>query len=148
MNTLARHLLATIAFRFQKAINGTAPQYPQLSVGQGVRTPVEIVNHMSNVLEYARARLTDTTRVTQEQKNWQGEVLRFHEILFSLDELLEHQSIEEKDLLIVTQGPFSDVLTHIGQLAMLRRINHDPVPPLSYVKANIEIGKVGPQQDI
>ena len=148
MNKLLRHLLATIAFRFQKAVNGTSQQYAQLVVGQGVRPPLEIVNHMSNVLEYARSKFTDTPRVTQELLGWQGEIRRFHEILFTLDEFLEKNTVEEDLLLTHIQGPFSDVLTHVGQLAMLRRMNHDPVSPLSYVKANIEIGKVGPQQDI
>ncbi len=148
MNTNTRHLLATIAFRFQKTVNGTSQQFAQLSVGQGVRSPLEIVNHMSNVLEYARSKMTDTARITQEMLGWQGEIIRFHELLFTLDEILESNSIAEDIILTLTQGPFSDVLTHVGQLAMLRRMNHDPVTPLSYVKANIAIGKVGPQQDI
>lgn len=148
MNKLPRHLLATIAFRFQRAINGTSQQYAQLQVGQGVRSPLEIVNHMSNVLEYARSRLTDTERIPQESLGWQGEILRFHEILFKLDEILENKTVPDALILRLTQGPFSDVLTHIGQLAMLRRMNHDPMPGTRYTEANIVIGKVGPQQDV
>lgn len=148
MNTISRHLLATIAFRFQKAVHGTSLQFAQLSVGQGIRSPLEIVTHMSNVLEYARSRMADTPRIPQEPLSWQGEINRFHEILFTLDEILEKNPIEEALLLRLTQGPFSDVLTHVGQLAMLRRMNHDPIPGARYTEANIVIGKVGPQQDV
>jgi hypothetical protein len=35
-------------------------------------------------------------------------------------------------------GPFSDAMTHAGQLAMLRRLHGDPVPPEDFVVAVID----------
>ena len=35
------------------------------------------------------------------------------------------------------QGPFADAMSHAGQLAMLRRLFGDPVPPENFIVAEI-----------
>ena len=42
----------------------------------------------------------------------------------------------------VIQGPLADILTHIGQLAMLRRIYQKPITGENFMKAKIQIGKI------
>jgi hypothetical protein len=44
------------------------------------------------------------------------------------------------------QGPVADALTHVGQLAMLRRMAGGPVKGESYFVADVAIGRVGPEQ--
>ena len=44
------------------------------------------------------------------------------------------------------QGPVADSLTHIGQLAMLRRMAGAPVRGENYFRADIAMGRVGPEQ--
>ena len=44
------------------------------------------------------------------------------------------------------QGPIADALTHIGQLAMLRRISGAPMKGENYHKAEIGSGQVGKDQ--
>jgi hypothetical protein len=44
------------------------------------------------------------------------------------------------------QGPFSDVMTHVGQLALLRRLADDPIPPENFVYADIRRDRLGPEQ--
>ena len=44
------------------------------------------------------------------------------------------------------QGPIADALTHIGQIAMLRRLAGSPMRGESYFKADIRAGRVGPGQ--
>jgi hypothetical protein len=44
------------------------------------------------------------------------------------------------------QGPIADSLTHIGQIAMLRRLADAPVRAENYFKATIETGRVGDEQ--
>jgi hypothetical protein len=44
------------------------------------------------------------------------------------------------------QGPFSDAMTHAGQLALLRRLAGAPVPPENFIVANIESNRLGPDQ--
>ena len=44
------------------------------------------------------------------------------------------------------QGPFSDAMTHAGQLAMLRRLAGVPVPPENFIVADIEPERLGVEQ--
>jgi hypothetical protein len=44
------------------------------------------------------------------------------------------------------QGPVADALTHVGQIAMLRRIAGAPIIGENYYVADITIGRVGPDQ--
>jgi hypothetical protein len=44
------------------------------------------------------------------------------------------------------QGPFSDAMTHAGQLAILRRLFGDPIPPENFIVADIDPQNLGPDQ--
>ncbi len=44
------------------------------------------------------------------------------------------------------QGPFSDAMTHAGQLALLRRLAGAPVPPENFIVADIKADRLGPDQ--
>ncbi|MBD2843598.1 hypothetical protein IDH44_00215 [Paenibacillus sp. IB182496] len=42
----------------------------------------------------------------------------------------------------MVQGPLADAMTHIGQLAMLRRLAGAPVPKGSFIVAEVQMGKL------
>ena len=44
------------------------------------------------------------------------------------------------------QGPVADALTHVGQLAMLRRISGSPIKGENFYVASIAVGQVGAEQ--
>ena len=44
------------------------------------------------------------------------------------------------------QGPFSDAMTHAGQLALLRRLAGAPVAPENFIVADIRKSNLGPNQ--
>jgi hypothetical protein len=44
------------------------------------------------------------------------------------------------------QGPFADTLTHVGQLAMLRRLADSPVPPENFIYADIRADRLDADQ--
>ena len=44
------------------------------------------------------------------------------------------------------QGGIADALTHVGQLAFLRRLAGAPVRAENYYRADIAVGRVGPEQ--
>jgi hypothetical protein len=44
------------------------------------------------------------------------------------------------------QGPIADALTHVGQIAILRRMASLPVRAENYFRAEIVAGRVGPDQ--
>jgi hypothetical protein len=77
---------------------------------------------------------------------WEQEVARFFAALKALDDRLASNQLgfpPEK----IFQGPIADALTHIGQISMLRRMSGAPVRGESYFKAQIAIGRVGPDQE-
>jgi len=55
----------------------------------------------------------------------------------------EHENITEEQLL---QGPFADAMTHAGQLALLRRLHHEPVAPENFIFAEISPSNLTPNQ--
>lgn len=148
---LLRHHLATIAYRFQKSISRAPDDFENFELGKGVRTPRELLNHMSHDLLYAKLAVEVGKRQKIEKPKlltWQGEVDRFHETLAEIDKLIASATLDIQDLKIVLQGPLSDVMTHIGQLAMLSRLSGSPVKGEDFMKAKITTDKVDQQQDL
>ena len=37
------------------------------------------------------------------------------------------------------QGPLADVMTHVGQIALLRRLTGSPIPPENFYTAAIDV---------
>ncbi len=144
---LLRHFLASIAYHFQKAVRGAPPGYWAFAAGNQVRTPKEILRHMTSVLVYARAQFLGGNFRPEPLPTPEAEIKRFHDMLGDLAGLLEAgtplREIGERQLL---QGPFSDVMTHIGQLSLLRRLSGSPVPPEDFIEADISAERLGPDQ--
>ncbi len=140
MNDSLRHLLATIAYRFNKSVQFANGNFPMLDIGHGVRKPIEILHHMNHVLSYAKHLITSEERVKQTLKSWTAEVELFKNQLAMIDQLATTSNIERALTDRLIQGPLSDVLTHIGQLSMLSRINAHPIPPENFSIAPISKG--------
>jgi hypothetical protein len=143
---MLRHFLASIAYHATKAIKDAPSNYPELSIGKGVRTPREILSHISGVLTYAHSFYMhyDNTWLTLEP--WDIEVDRLYSTLSKLDRSMSEgppNGITEEQLL---QGPLSDSMAHIGQLLILRRLSGSPLPSENFIYANIQIGRVGSYQ--
>ena len=139
-----RHFLATIAYRARKVILGSPAGFGTFDAGRGVRNPTEILSHMSNVLQHAQSFFitTETTRISVG--TWEQDVERFFRVLSELEKLLE-AGTEPKGRTAeqLLQGPLADAMTHIGQLAMLRRMACAPIPKEDFDEAPIRLGDVG-----
>ena len=145
---LLRHFLAALAYRTQKALRDAPADFGSFCAGSEVRTPAELVCHMTSVLGYARTFFVGGHYRPAPLPSLTDEVERFHEMLTDLGALLERdvpllEQMTEERLL---QGPFSDAMTHAGQLALLRRLAGNPVAPENFVVANIDAQRLGPQQ--
>ena len=143
---LLSHFLATLAYRTQKALRGAAQEFGDFRAAPGVRTPRELVRHMTSVIGYARTFFVGGAYVAEPLPDLASELTRFHAILESLDAVLRttDQAAASPEQLL--QGPLADAMTHAGQLAMLRRLSGSPVPAENFLKAEIDAGNLGPEQ--
>jgi len=146
---LLRHFLAALAYRTQKALRGAPPDFSQFRAPLLVRTPHELIRHMDSVLGYARTFFIGGTYRAPMLPDFAAAVAHFHETLADLARHLElgteFQGITAERML---QGPFSDAMTHVGQLAMLRRLAGSPVPPENFVFADITPANLGVDQPL
>ena len=78
-------------------------------------------------------------------QSWEREVARFFDGLQRLDQQLASTELQCKPERLF-QGPIADALTHVGQLAMLRRLAGSPVRGENYFRADIAAGRVGAEQ--
>ncbi|MCP4643570.1 MAG: hypothetical protein GY851_24190 [bacterium] len=144
---MLQHFLAAIAYRTQKALRNAPPEFAPFRAAPGIRTPHEIVCHMTSVLGYARTFLIGGTWWPDMVEDFDAEVDRLHTVLTSLSEHLASdtplQDVTPKRLL---QGPLADSMSHAGQLAMLRRFFGSPIPPENFVMADIRADNTGPTQ--
>lgn len=144
---IVRHFLATIAYRFQKALRGAPSDFAVFDAGSGVRSPAELIRHMTRDLISANHRLTGKELSVPQPLTWERDIERFHGLLQEIDDALaQGDSPGGNTLELLLQGPFADVMTHIGQLAMLRRLAGSPVPGENFRLAEITTGKVGSDQ--
>jgi hypothetical protein len=144
---LLAHFLAALAYRTQKALRGAPPDFGDFRAAPKVRTPHELILHMDSVLGYSRTFFIGGSYQPPVSTDFNAAIAHFHKIVASVAEHLEAgtqlRGISEEHLL---QGPFSDAMTHAGQLAMLRRIAGNPVPPENFVFAHIHAANLGPDQ--
>src|SRR5437870_3004131 len=125
---LLRHFLAALAYRTQKALRDAPAEFGEFKVGNDVRTPKDLVRHMTSVLGYARTYFIGGQYRPAPLESMQDEVVRFHEMLESLSSQIESADplLEQTTAERLLQGPLSDAMTHAGQLAMMRRLAGDP----------------------
>jgi hypothetical protein len=144
---LLRHAVATLAYRGGKAVRGAPQSFAAFRVAPGSRTPAEILAHVGDLLDWAAS----MARGQQAWRNsaplpWDQDVERFFLALTTLDALLAADAPLGATAEQLFQGPIADALTHVGQLAMLRRLDGTPVRGENYARAEIEVGRVGVHQ--
>jgi hypothetical protein len=144
---LLRHTVATLAYRGEKAIRGAPEHFAGFRVADRTRTPVQILAHIGDLLEWALwlAKGEHVWR-TAAPLPWNEEVARFFGALERLDTYLASDAPLGASAGKLFQGPIADALSHVGQLAMLRRLAGAPVRGENYAVAEIRAGRIGPDQ--
>jgi hypothetical protein len=144
---LLKHFLAVIAYRTQKALRGAAESYATYRAAPGVRTPHELIFHMNMVLGYARTCFVGGSYRPSLEEGFVEEMARFHATLEDLGRHLDAGTpLQGATLEGLLQGPLADAMTHVGQLAMLRRLSGSPIAPESFIKAEISETNLGSEQ--
>ena len=142
---MLRHTLATVAYRAARALEG-APDHFAGFAGTG-RMPVQILAHMGDLFDWALSTAIGQERWQASQpRAWAGEQRRFFESLQTLDAFLASDAPLRAPAERLFQGPVADALTHVGQLAMLRRLSGSPAHGENYFVAEIKAGQVGATQ--
>jgi hypothetical protein len=142
-----RHTLATLAYRGGKALRDAPPSFAAFQAGEGTRSPVEILAHMGDLMAWALTHARGDERwVPQAPTAWDDEVARFFAGLAALDAYLASDAPLDQPEGKIFQGAVADALTHVGQLTLLRRLAGAPVRGENYNRADIQVGRVGPDQ--
>jgi len=142
-----RHTLATLAYRGGKAVRGANEEFAGFSLGESPKTPAMILAHIGDLLDWAIT-LAEGKQAWSNSAPlpWEQEVKRFHAALKKFDDCLASDRPLAASPEILFQGPIADALTHVGQLAMLRRLAGAKMKGENYAQAEIVSGRVGTEQ--
>ena len=144
---MLRHTVATLAYRGAKATLGAPVEFADYRAAADSRTPVEILAHMGDLFDWALG-------MCDGQHNWHNstplawdrEIARFFAALAAFDGRLGSGAPLGFPAEKIFQGPIADALTHVGQIAMLRRTAGCKMRGENYFAAKIEVGRVGVDQ--
>lgn len=142
-----RHAVATLAYRGGKTARNAPESFASFRVGDQTRTPGEVLAHVGDLLDWAFwLAKGEHTWHSSTPMPWEQEVKRFFDALEKFDDYLASDLPLGSSPERLFQGPIADALTHVGQLAMLRRLAGSPVRGENYFKADIVAGRVGVEQ--
>ena len=145
---MLRHTVATLAYRGAKALRGAPDSFATFGPSDTKRTPAQILAHIGDLLDWALSIAKgDETWNNSDPLPWPQEVARFHQALKSFDNYLASDGPLAASCERLFQGPIADALTHVGQIAMLRRMAGAPIKGENYSRAKVEAGRVGAEQE-
>jgi hypothetical protein len=144
-----RHTIATLAYRGGKALRGAPETFAEFRIAESTRTPAQILAHIGDLLDWALS-LAKGKQAWHDSAPppWTDGVNRFFAALADLDAYLASDSPLGGPPEKIFQGPIADALTHVGQIAMLRRLAGSPVRGENYLRAAIAVGTVGADQPL
>ncbi len=144
---LLRHTLATLAYRGGKALRGAPDGFADFQLSPTTRRPGQILAHLGDLLDWALCMARGKHEWhNSESLEWEQGTRRFFTALEAFDRQLASEAPLGCSVEKLFQGPVADALTHVGQIALLRRCAGAPVRGENYLCAGIEAGRVGPDQ--
>lgn len=144
---LFRHALAALAYRGGKVLRDAPESFAGFAAGPDGRTASQIVAHLGDLMDWALS-MAEGSQEWNDSKplDWKMELERFFAALKAFDEYLASGKEVHAPLEKLLQGPVADALTHVGQLAMMRRIAGAAMRGENYYAAEIVVGRVGIEQ--
>ena len=144
---LLRHSVATLAYRGGKAVRNAPAGFAEFRGCPSGRQAGRILAHVGDLFDWALSIAQGSQRWNDSRPlPWEQETERFFAALKRFDDYLAsaqplHETPEK-----LMQAPIADALTHVGQIAMLRRMAGSPIKGEGYIAADIVIGRVGAEQ--
>lgn len=144
---LLRHTVSTLAYRASKAFHGAPEHFAEFQASETSRTPREILAHMGDLFDWALS-IAKGKQQWHDSPSlpWADGVKRFFAALEQFDAYLATGQPLAASAAKLFQGPVADALTHVGQIAMLRRLAGSPIRGENYFRAAITTGRVGAEQ--
>ncbi len=138
-NQLLNHLIKTIQYRFMKATKGSKADFGLVKLDQHTRSPNEIIYHMCDLAVKTKCIIKDESfpTISYPLLDFTGEMNRFLDQLKELSFTVEEYTIDAVLCKKLLQGPISDIITHIGQIAMLNGLHGNKIMAESYYEADI-----------
>jgi hypothetical protein len=136
-----------LAYRGSKVLHDAPANFSAFTPGSEGRSAGAILAHIGDLLDWGLSMASGQPEWhNSKSQAWHEDVQRFHAALTAFDAYLVsdqqlHTSAEK-----LFQGPIADALTHVGQLAMMRRQAGAPIKGENYYLADIAAGRVGPDQ--
>jgi len=144
---LLRHAVATLAYRCGKALSGAPEGFSAFRASETARTPGQILAHMCDLSDWALSIANGKQEWhDSEPQSWELDTQRFFAALKAFDSYLATGNPVGCAVERLFQGPIADALTHVGQIAILRRLAGAPVRAENYFRAEIVVGRVGAEQ--
>ncbi len=145
--TLLRHTLATLAYRGGKTIRNAPASFTDYGAPETSRTPAKILAHIGDLMDWGLS-MADGRREWHDSPPlaWDKEGERFFAALKKFDDFLASDQPLQAPVEKLFQGPVADALTHVGQLAMLRRMAGCSMKGENYYVADMAVGRVGAEQ--
>jgi hypothetical protein len=148
-NTSAfRHTLATLAYRAAKVLRDTPPNFSGYRPAKDARSAGEILSHLCDLFDWALTQAQGKEKwQNTEPTSWEADSKRFFAALTTFDEYVASGAEMHATTDSMFQGAVADALTHVGQIALLRRLAGAHIKAENYSVAKIEPGKTGPKQN-
>jgi hypothetical protein len=142
---LLRHTVASLAYRAARALDD-APDTFATFEGCG-RQPIQILAHMGDLFDWALSTVQGSERWHNSNPlPWPQEKARFFATLEAFDDYLASDQTMHAAAEPLFQGPIADALTHVGQLAMMRRLAGSPTRGENFFVATIAVGQIAAEQ--
>lgn len=144
---LLRHSVATLAYRGGKAVRDAPAGFADFRGCATGRSAGQVLAHVGDLLDWALSIAAGKQAWrNSEPLSWDKESARFFNALKSFDDYLASPGPLNVPAEKLFQGPVADALTHVGQIAMLRRMAGAPVKGENYFVADIAAGRLGAEQ--
>jgi hypothetical protein len=142
-----RHAVATLAYRAAKAIRDAPADFSSFRMAEDSRSAGEILAHLCDLFDWAlsQARGEEKWRNAKPQ-SWADDSERFFAALTAFDQYLASDEPLGATPERLFQGAVADALTHVGQIALLRRLAGARILGENYSVAKIEVGSTSDKQ--
>jgi hypothetical protein len=139
--------VATVAYRGGKVLKDAPPGFSAFSAGDASRSAGQILAHLVDLFDWALSKVRGAEAwAGSPVGTWDEDAARFHAALGALDAYLASEAPLHVPAEEVFQGPVADALTHVGQIALLRRLAQAPIRGENYARAEIVAGRTGSKQ--